>query len=318
MALVVFACMSLCVCEDDGQRTRRGPRSGRVSVEQRSQPAALKEEGSQKSSLPDRGSAAHKIYFEQGKSLLLSGKARLAIQQFESALAAQPDGVHVADCYLGLGGAYESLERTDEALKAYRTLVSTKPKDPEAYQALAFGLEHAGQLQRAVSTLRQAIALDADRLDLYQDLASLLLRLKQVDAAKGVYETYEQRRRALLDIIAKEPGKASMPDGGSPLDTNPRMRALQRISLARDPQTAAALEELVRIRDTTLRRAVVQAIGEQAFVRSREALNSYLRRLRDVEEGKLVRAALQRIEQQAVLDQQSVADRQPSQVSAEK
>jgi tetratricopeptide (TPR) repeat protein len=233
--------------------------------------------------LPEHGPLSQKIHFEQAKSLLRAGKPAEAVERFRRAIAAHDEGPLRASCYLGLGSALGDLGRHAEAVKAYKRVVELMPDDPEGYRALAIGHEDAGQLERAVEALEQALALDADQLSAYQDLAGLYLRQKKLEQAKKVYLRYEFRRTALIKTL----GLAKDPDR--------RLLAARALGEARDEATAKALGLALTDADRGVRLAVIRALGEQGLQAGAGPLRALLARTADAGEQREIQIALKAI-----------------------
>lgn len=233
--------------------------------------------------VPHEGPLAQKVLYERAKSLLRAGKQKLAVTSFNKAIAADPKGDLLANCYLGLGSTLGELERRAEALKAYEKVVELRPDDPEAYRALAIGQEDAAQISNAIQSLEQALALDADQLVAYQDLASLHLQQKKLDAAKKVYLRYEFRRTALIRTL------------GLAKDEQRRVYAATALGEARDEATCKALGLALTSSSKKVRLAVIMALGRQGLAMGAGPLRSLLLKTTDPLERRQIQASLNAI-----------------------
>jgi len=233
--------------------------------------------------VPSAGPLAQKIHYEQGKSLLRAGKPAKAIEQFEQAVEAAPKGPLVANCYLGIGSAHGELREHGRAVEAFRKVVALRPSDPEAYRALAIGLEDAGKLKDARESLEQALALDPSQLSAYQDLAGLHLKAKDLEGAKKAYLRYELTRTALIKTLG--------------LSKNEEKRADAAMALgdARDEATAKALGLALTDSSRKVRLAVIRALGQQRLTEGGGPLRALLERTKDPEERRLIQLSLQAI-----------------------
>lgn len=233
--------------------------------------------------LPDRGPLAQKVLYEQAKSLLRAGKPTQAVAVFKRAIAADSRGKLVANCYLGLGSALGDLRRHAEAVKAYEKVTDLRPQDPQAYRALAIGQEDAGQLKLARQSLEQSLMLDPEQLSAYQDLAGLLLKAKDIEAAKRVYLSYELRRTALIKAL------------GLAKSVDRRISAALALGEARDEATTKALGLALTDRAPKVRLAVIEALGRQGLATGTGPLRAQLARSADANEKRAILLALKAI-----------------------
>ncbi len=233
--------------------------------------------------LPRRGPLAQKIRYEQGKSLLRAGKPEAAVKEFKQSIDADPEGEAVANCYLGIGAAMADLGRPGPAVEAYRKVVALRPTDPESFRALAMGLEDQGEVDEAIRTLEQSLALNADQLAAYQDLAALHLRQSDTDGAKQVYLRYELKRTVLIQTL------------GLSKDVEQREAAAFSLGEARDDATAKALGLALTDRDRRVRLAVVSALGMQALSEGAGPLKRLLTKTSDPDERRQIEVSLKAI-----------------------
>jgi tetratricopeptide (TPR) repeat protein len=245
--------------------------------------AALKAGKKAAPEIPQQGALAQKVLYEQAKSLLRAGRPAESIKIFRKAIKAHPSGDALANCYLGLGSAYGELRRFKAAVAAYEKVVQLRPSDPAAYQALAIGQEEAGQLKAARGSLEQSLALDADQLSAYQDLAGLYLKDKDLEGAKKTYVRYEFRRTALIKAL------------GLAKSEERREAAGVALGQARDEATAKALGLALTDRSRRVRLAVIRALGQQGLREGVGPLRQLLARTKDAEERRLCQISLKTI-----------------------
>lgn len=245
--------------------------------------AALKPGKKSAPKIPQRGVLAQKVLYEQAKSLLRAGRPAESIKIFRKAISAHPRGEALSNCYLGLGSAFGELRRFKAAVAAYEKVVQLRPSDPAAYQALAIGQEEAGQLEAARGSLEQSLALDADQLSAYQDLAGLYLKAKDLEGAKKAYVRYEFRRTALIKAL------------GLAKSEERREAAGVALGQARDEATAKALGLALTDRSRRVRLAVIRALGQQGLQQGAGPLRQLLARTKDAEERRACQISLKTI-----------------------
>ena len=260
------------------------PSPRRHAAKERQPPAKAKEAAARRApDIPSKGPLAQKIYYEQAKGLLRGGRLEPAVEAFRRAIAAQDGGKLGANCYLGLGSALGEMGQKEAAVAAYRKVVELSPKDPDAYRALAIGLEEGGKLAEAADMLRQSLTLDPDQLTAYSDLAGLYLRLKDQTNAQKAFLAYEARRAGLIKVL------------GLSRDEEERAMAAALLGQARDESTAKALGLALSDGNKTVRLAVIRALGQQGLKAGAGALRSLLKRTGDEAEKRAIQLSLEAI-----------------------
>ena len=134
-----------------------------------------------------------------GESLVMSGKAEKAIDEFNDLIALEPS----ARSYSFLGLSYRHLGRFDEATKYFNEGLKLDPHNASCLFNLGFIEERQGNYARAGERFQQALRSDPDFSDAllelsnlktkdkkYSDAADLLRRYVKVsrDAATGYYK----------------------------------------------------------------------------------------------------------------------------------
>jgi Flp pilus assembly protein TadD len=254
--------------------------------DKKEQPAKKSETAGKKPApptVPESGPLAQKIHYEQAKSLLRAGKPREAVKVFRRAVEADENGKLVANCYLGMGSAFGDLGKHAKAVEAFEKVVELQPSNPEAYRALAIGLEDDGRLPEARRALEQALALDGDQLSAYQDLAALYLKARDMEGAKKTYLRYELTRTRLIRSL------------GLAKDEKRREHAAHALADARDEATAKALGLALTDKSRRVRLAVIRALGQQRLSEGVGPLKALLERTKDPEERRLIQLSLQAI-----------------------
>ncbi len=69
-----------------------------------------------------------------------------AVNGFKKLIETYPDSV---EGYLGLGHAYERLEKYDEAIEAVQKAIELNPNDPLVYTSLSICYQRKGMIQEA-------------------------------------------------------------------------------------------------------------------------------------------------------------------------
>lgn len=233
--------------------------------------------------IPSTGPLAQKIYYVQAKGLLRGGRLEPAAETFRRAIKADEDGKLAANCYLGLGSTLGELGQHETAVEAYRKVVMLSPKDPDAYRALAIGLEDAGKLAEAADSLRQSLALDPDQLTAYSDLAGIYLRVKDQPNAQKAFLAYEARRTTLIKVL------------GLSKDPEQRATAAALLGQARDESTAKALGLALSDGDGSVRLAVIRALGQQGLKAGSGPLRALLKRTDVAAERQAIQFSLKAI-----------------------
>jgi tetratricopeptide (TPR) repeat protein len=210
--------------------------------------------------------------YAEGKSALAEKKLALAVDYFSRASAAAADAELRANCWLGLGAAYGEQGDHAHSVAAYEQVTVLRPDDADAWRVLAEGLEAAGKRDRQAQALEHVIAIDADDLSAYLELAGLDASLGKMETSKDVYVRYEARRRDALVAL----GKAK--------DPAVRSQAADILGGARDAATARALVLALTDKDPAVRVACAQAltrIGLEVDPDVRPALKAMLAKEKD-------------------------------------
>ena len=230
--------------------------------------------------MPSKGPLAQKIYYEQAKGLLRGGRLEPAAAAFRRAIKAQESGKLSANCYLGLGSTLGEMGQHEAAVAAYRKVVLLSPTDPDAYRALAIGLEEMGKLAEAAESLKQSLNLDPDQLTGYSDLAGIYLRVKDQPNAQKAFLAYEARRTTLIRVL------------GLSKDEEERATAAALLGQARDESTAKALGLALSDGSLPVRLAVIRALGQQGLKAGAGPLRALLERSTDDAERQAIKQSL--------------------------
>ena len=126
-----------------------------------------------------------------------SNQLERAIDNCEKAIALAPRN---AEFHLHLGHLLLQCNRTDDAIIAFRNAIKISPKNAEAFRSLGRALLTSnGHLNESVSMLGQAILLDPNLAEAYNELGFVLHRLNRT----------EESVQAFLAAIHRKPNYAN-------------------------------------------------------------------------------------------------------------
>ena len=115
-----------------------------------------------------------------------------AVHQLESAIKLRP---RYAEAYLSLGNIYKSLNREEEALKAFTKAAELEPGNPAAQYQLGSALLRGGQPGAAVVHLREALKLQPNDRATLSHLCQALFRAGKEADAKACTEKASAKAR---------------------------------------------------------------------------------------------------------------------------
>lgn len=116
----------------------------------------------------------------------------LAIYSFKQGIRFQPDSL---DAHVGLGKAYDALERQEEARSEFRVAIKLNPHSPEGYYALgnhycwrsAIVALTPDELAEAVGAFKEAIRIAPDHVPYYLRLGLTLHRARRYEDSIVAY-----------------------------------------------------------------------------------------------------------------------------------
>ncbi len=143
-------------------------------------------------------------YYEIGEIYLVQGELEKARDAFIEALKIERTD---ADAILGLGITYQRLGEHDKALEQFRRAIRLVPKFPEVYEAMKASYQELGQPagvayaegmlyyaqgepQKALEKLQEALATDAEFIELYFGLGLVYEELNQPEQAVEALNKY--------------------------------------------------------------------------------------------------------------------------------
>jgi len=121
--------------------------------------------------------------FNLGLCLAAEDKHEKAITQFEQALLFNE---HDLEARLHLALSLIALTKHSMAIKELLKIVKIAPKHEQAWFHLGTSYEEQGFLEEAVNALTKSISLNADNIDAYLALASLLYRLDRKSEGRAI------------------------------------------------------------------------------------------------------------------------------------
>lgn len=123
------------------------------------------------------------------------GDAAGACRLIEAAIRLRPEA---AIYQHNLGKALDRLGRLDEAVAAHRRAATTRPADPELWEALAIAEWDNKEVEAAARSFRQALALAPGRVPTLTRLGDLLQEMEDLPGALACYR----------EAVARDPGYA--------------------------------------------------------------------------------------------------------------
>ena len=124
-----------------------------------------------------------KVHFNLGLALAIAGKFKEAASEFEAACRLDPGSVNFR---IVLAEALARLGKTNEAAGYFQEALKLQPNHAQAHWRYGMLLASTGKLKEALDHLREAIRLQP-AVPIYLDLASVLIRAGQSDAAATQY-----------------------------------------------------------------------------------------------------------------------------------
>ncbi|MCS7300168.1 MAG: tetratricopeptide repeat protein [Fimbriimonadales bacterium] len=122
--------------------------------------------------------------------MLQAGKGEEAIALFQDALQREPNNPQL---HRLLGVVYESLQRTEDALRAYQRAHELAPSDTWTLYHIAQIQAQQGRKEAAYDTLTRALRLNPDDLSLYPMLERLSTELERTAQYRALLQELAQR-----------------------------------------------------------------------------------------------------------------------------
>jgi tetratricopeptide (TPR) repeat protein len=138
---------------------------------------------------PDLVEPRHRL----GRILAARGDYAAAMEQFEQALRHEPA---YAPALFDLGTTLSRLGRYDRAEECFRQVLNRRPNDTQAAQNLALLLWRKDRAAEAIAVLREALQQSPDDLGLLNDLAGMLVSVRD-PALRDSRQVIELAERAL-------------------------------------------------------------------------------------------------------------------------
>lgn len=124
-----------------------------------------------------RGTRSH---LERGRRLQADGRITEAVQEYEQALAADPER---PETHLNLFSAYLTLGQFQRAEEYYRELLRVSPNLPEAHYNYGILLNRQGRVSDAVDAFRKALDVNPHYAEAHNNVGYILFHNGQVEDA---------------------------------------------------------------------------------------------------------------------------------------
>jgi serine/threonine-protein kinase len=132
------------------------------------------------------------VYVTLGRIHDVTGKADLAVQEFQHALELDPRN---AEALNGMAHAYENAGRPKDAEEAYRRVIALRPDYWDGYNTLALFYDRQHRYDEAIEELRKAEKLTPDNAQLYFNMGAFYLdsgdAQKRPEAEKALKKSIE-------------------------------------------------------------------------------------------------------------------------------
>jgi lipopolysaccharide biosynthesis regulator YciM len=157
-------------------------------------------------------------FYIKGLNYLLSNQTDKAIEEFIRATHLDPDTI---EAYLGLGHLYRSKGDFDRAIRLHRSLLARPDLNQKERQQilLALGADYksAGLWGRAVDVFRQVLKINANKVEVYQELAAIHEEERNWKEAFRAQQDYEKKtgskQKNILAHLQAEIGKEAVGRG---------------------------------------------------------------------------------------------------------
>jgi len=163
------------------------------------------------------------------------GDLKAAVDEYEKALAVDPDNVNILN---SLGACYGHLERLDEAARLFGRAVELAPDDFMAWYNLGQVRRRLGRPQEAVSALDRAVEIKPDDFAVLFSLGQLHLSQGRPQAAAEWFQRAAQAPRA-APVIQRWLGEAY-----ARLDRDEEARQAFKAAVKTNPADTASLSWL--------------------------------------------------------------------------
>lgn len=132
-----------------------------------------------------------------------------AIKAYRSVISIKPDSKDLASAHLRIGSTYlNDLQQYQNAVSAFREALRLNPNDPAASSQLGAAYFHLGQYPNAVAAFKQAIRLQPDHGLTYYALGHTYISMGQKQDALQVYRTLQTIDKANAEKLLAEINKS--------------------------------------------------------------------------------------------------------------
>jgi tetratricopeptide (TPR) repeat protein len=142
-------------------------------------PGVACEDGARPSSITD--------WVRRGDCLRSAKQFEAAVSAYQSGLASDPKGSH--DLYLGMGIAYEELQRFEDELAAMQSASRFDAGDPEVIYHLGGAYEQLGDYPTAMDYFRKVVAVRPNDNRAHRNIGFVLLQQGKPEEALAPLET---------------------------------------------------------------------------------------------------------------------------------
>ncbi|MEJ2745283.1 MAG: tetratricopeptide repeat protein, partial [bacterium] len=122
----------------------------------------------------------------RGERALEEGRLGEAAREIRSGMS-KPTRERYARLTKRLAEAFAENGSTDEAIAAYKTLLSSGIRDADVYNSVAILQQETGKLDDAIVTMRESVYLYADVAELHNNLGTLYALKGEYDRALSEY-----------------------------------------------------------------------------------------------------------------------------------
>ena len=118
-------------------------------------------------------------------NLYKQGQFSLAVEQAEILTKQYPDNFMIWDI---LGASAAQIDMNEEAIIAFKKVISIKPEYPDAYGNMGLVLQEQGKLDEAIEAYKKAISLKPDYAEAYNSLGNAYKDITKLDKAIEAYK----------------------------------------------------------------------------------------------------------------------------------
>ena len=118
-------------------------------------------------------------------NLYKQGQFSLAVEQAQILTKQYPDNFMIWNI---LGASAAQIDMNEEAIIAFKKVISIKPEYPDAYGNMGLVLQEQGKLDEAIEAYKKAISLKPDYAEAYNSLGNAYKDITKLDKAIEAYK----------------------------------------------------------------------------------------------------------------------------------